>query len=224
MVGKLIVRTFVWFGAMGALMFLAAGTWRWPGAWIYLIGMMALSLVSGLWMARRDPGLLAERLGSPVQKDQPTADKILLIVFFLALFGWLVLMGLDVRFGWSPVPVWGQALGALLLALSMWIITATMMANSFAAPVVKIQRDRGQTVISTGPYGYVRHPMYSGSIPYFVGTALLLGSWWGVAATAALALILAIRIPIEEKALRAGLEGYDDYAVRVPYRLVPRLW
>jgi protein-S-isoprenylcysteine O-methyltransferase Ste14 len=99
-----------------------------------------------------------------------------------------------------------------------------MRENSFAAPVVKIQRERGQTVITTGPYSIVRHPFYTGALVYLAGTSLLLGSWWGLLAVPAVGVLLAIRIGIEEKALRAGLEGYDDYARRVRYRLIPLVW
>jgi len=134
-------------------------------------------------------------------------------------------MALDaVRFGWSAAPAWVQVAGGLALLLSVWIIYRTMRANSFAAPVVKIQKERGQTVVSTGPYGYVRHPMYFGAIFFFAGTSLLLGSLWGLAWVPVFAALLCIRIPIEERALRAGLPGYDDYAARVRYRLIPLIW
>jgi protein-S-isoprenylcysteine O-methyltransferase Ste14 len=96
--------------------------------------------------------------------------------------------------------------------------------NSFAAPVVKIQQDRQQTVISTGPYAVVRHPMYASMLFVFVGTALLLGSWWGVVIAIGLSLSFCVRIPIEEKALREGLAGYEAYAARVRWRLVPGIW
>jgi protein-S-isoprenylcysteine O-methyltransferase Ste14 len=222
---KLIVQTVIWFGAMGLLLFLAAGTLNWPAAWLFLAVMVAFSLVGGSALRRRDPGLLRERLAPPVQKDQPLADRILLVIILLVIFGSLALMALDaVRFGWSVVPPWVQGAGALILLLGIWICHRTMRENSFAAPVVKIQRDRGQTVISTGPYACVRHPMYSGALLYFVGTSLLLGSWWGLLAVLVLAVLLAMRTAIEEKALRAGLQGYDDYASRVHYRLVPLIW
>ena len=99
-----------------------------------------------------------------------------------------------------------------------------MCENSFAAPVVKIQEDRGQRVVSTGPYAFVRHPMYLGGFFYFVGVALLVGSWWGVLFSLVPIGLLCLRIPIEEKALRAGLDGYDAYAARVRYRLIPHVW
>lgn len=225
MVLRLIVQTLVWYGAMGLALFLAAGTADWRGAWVFLAQMIGFSLVGGLWLARHDPDLVRERLAPPIQKDQPAADKILLTVIILAVFGAFVLMALDaVRFGWSSVPPWVKAIGELILLLSVWIGFQTLRENTFAAPVVKIQEARGQTVITTGPYRHVRHPMYAGALPFFAGASLLLGSWWGLAAVLVLAVLLGIRIQIEETALRAGLEGYDEYAVRVRYRLIPLVW
>lgn len=213
MIARLTVRTLIWYGVMGILLFLAAGTFAWPGAWAYLILMVALSFALGINLARHDPELLQERLGSPVQRNQPAADKVLLIVLLLSIFAWLVLMGLDAkRFAWSSVPGLVQVLGALMTLWSIWFCYRTMRENSFPAPVVKLQKERGQRVISTGPYAFVRHPMYFGAAFYFIGTALLLGSWWGAIAALVLIGLICIRIPIEEKALRAGLKGYDEYA------------
>ncbi|WP_296742292.1 isoprenylcysteine carboxylmethyltransferase family protein [Mesorhizobium sp.] len=224
MIAKLVVQTFVWFGFMGALLFVSAGTLHWPGAWVYLVLMVGLSLTLGVALAKRDPGLVNERLSPPIQKNQAAADKILLSVLLLAIFAWLVLMGLDLRFGWSMVPIWVQVAGLIVLLLGMWICYLTMLENSFAAPVVKIQEERGQHVISTGPYSYVRHPMYAGAILFFAGTALLLGSWWGLASVLVFIILLAIRTFIEEKTLRTGLRGYDDYAEHVRYKLIPMVW
>ena len=224
MISRLSFQTFLWFGVMGALMFLSPGTLDWTAAWVYIVVMVGLSLVMGVALARRDPGLMNERLRPPIQKTQTAADKILLSILLLGIFAWLVLMGLDTRFGWSAAPVWVQVIGALVLLVGIWICYLTMLENSFAAPVVKIQDERGQKVITTGPYGYVRHPMYAGAIVYFAGTALLLGSWWGLAAVLAFIVLLAIRTFIEEKTLRAGLQGYDDYAARVRYKLIPMVW
>ena len=225
MIVRLIVQTFIWFGAMAILLFLAAGTLAWPGAWAYLILMIVLSFTLGIDLARRDPGLLQERMGSPLQRYQPAADKVLLIVLLLFIFVWLVLMGLDAkRFAWSSVPALVQVLGAFITLWSIWFCYRTMRENSFAVPVVKLQRERGQRVISTGPYAFVRHPMYFGAAFYFIGVALLLGSWWGVIFAFVLIGLLCVRIPIEEKALRAGLEGYEEYAARVRYRLIPHVW
>jgi protein-S-isoprenylcysteine O-methyltransferase Ste14 len=225
MIFRLIVQTFIWFGAMGILLFLAAGTVAWPGAWAYLVLMVALSFTLGIDLARHDPELFRERMGSPMQRDQPAADKVLVIALLLFIFTWLVLMGLDAkRFAWSSVPASTQVLGGLITLWSIWFCYRTMRENSFAAPVVKLQQDRGQRVISTGPYAFVRHPMYFGAAFYFIGAALLLGSWLGVIFAFVLIGLLFIRIPIEEKALRAGLQGYNEYAAHVRYRLIPYVW
>jgi protein-S-isoprenylcysteine O-methyltransferase Ste14 len=224
MISKLILQTFVWFGVMGALLFLSAGTLHWPGAWIFLVAMIGFSLTLGVALAHRDPGLMNERLSPPIQKNQTAADKVLLTVLLLAVFAWQILMGLDFRFGWSAAPAWAQLIGAVVLLLGIWICYRTMLENSFAAPVVKIQDERGQRVITTGPYSYVRHPMYAGAILFFAGTALLLGSWCGLASALVFVVLLAIRTFIEERTLRTGLRGYDDYAARVRYRLIPRVW
>ncbi len=224
MISRLVVQTFVWFGVMGAVLFLSAGTLHWTGAWVYIVVMVGLSLTMGVALARRDPGLMNERLSPPIQKNQTAADKVLLSILLFAIFAWLALMGLDVRYGWSAVPLWVQVVGAVVLLISIWICYLTMLENSFAAPVVKIQEERGQTVITTGPYSYVRHPMYSGAILFFAGTALLLGSWWGLASVLFFIVLLAIRTFIEEQALRTGLQGYGDYAMRVRYKLIPMVW
>ena len=138
MIVRLIVQNFIWLGAMGVLLFLAAGTIAWPGAWAYLVLMLALSFTLGIDLARHDPGLLRERMGSPVQRDQPAADKMLLIALLLFMFAWLVLMGLDAkRFAWSTVPAVMQVLGALITLWSIWFCYRTMRENSFAAPVIR---------------------------------------------------------------------------------------
>jgi protein-S-isoprenylcysteine O-methyltransferase Ste14 len=225
MISALIIQTFAWFGAMGLALFVAAGTLAWPFAWIFLVQIIVISVAGGLWFARHDPGLLRERLAPLIQKEQPTADKILVSIFVMVLFAALVLMGLDaVRFGWSSMPPLGRAIGELALLLSMWIGFRTMQENTFAAPVVKIQGDRGQRVIASGPYRIVRHPMYAATIGFCFGTSLLLGSWWGLAAVLLLLALLGIRIHFEERTLRVGLAGYDDYTANVRYRLIPLIW
>jgi protein-S-isoprenylcysteine O-methyltransferase Ste14 len=222
---NLAFQTIVWFGLMAAIIFGAAGTTNYIGGWRYLAMMIAISAVLGLHMARVDPGLLRERLKPPVQKDQPLADKLVLIPVLLLIFGGTGFMAADAaRWHWSNMPPSVQWAGCAILLASFLFIYWVMRTNSFAAPVVKIQRERGQAVITAGPYAIVRHPMYLGALFYVAGTSLVLGSWWGLATVPFLALLLGIRIGIEEKTLRAGLEGYDDYAHRVRSRLVPFIW
>lgn len=222
---NLIVQTIVWFGFMGAIIFVAAGTINYTGGWLYLGEMIAASAVFGLHMMRVDPGLLKERLKPPMQKDQPLADKLILIPILLLIFGGMAFMAADAaRWHWSTMPLTTQWAGCALLLAALLFMYWTMRTNSFAAPVVKIQKERGQTVITTGPYAIVRHPLYFGALFYTAGTSLVLGSWWGLATIPVLALFFGIRIGIEEQTLRMGLDGYDDYARRVRRRLVPFIW
>jgi protein-S-isoprenylcysteine O-methyltransferase Ste14 len=224
MVAKLLLQTLIWIVAMGALLFVPAGTLHWPQAWLYLGALAITGICSGFWLAKADPGLLAERMRPMMQTDQPPADKKFIVAFGFAALGWLVAIGLDQRIHGTRVPFALQTLGLALLALSFGIIMWVMRENSFAAPVVKLQPDRGQRVVSTGPYAFVRHPMYSGTLLFFIGTPLLLGSWWGLALAPLFAVLFAIRSGIEERTLMAGLPGYGDYAACVRYRLVPGLW
>jgi protein-S-isoprenylcysteine O-methyltransferase Ste14 len=160
----------------------------------------------------------------PIQRDQPAADKKLLAVFFLVILIWFVTMGLDERFHPDRMPVAWQALGLALLILSSCFIMWVFLENSFAAAVVRLQSERGHHVISTGPYAFVRHPMYSAAVLFMVGIALLVGSWWGTAMSPVFAILFGIRIRIEEQTLITGLPGYAEYAARVRYRLMPGLW
>jgi protein-S-isoprenylcysteine O-methyltransferase Ste14 len=223
MIARLVTSTILWLGAMAALLFASAGTLAWPQGWVFIAVMAAGTIASGLWLARYAPGLLAERLSAPLQREQERADKFFMAALMVLWVGWFVLMPLDaVRFHLSHLPLPVQGLGALLIGLAMYAFHLTFRENRFAAPVVKIQK--GQTVITTGPYRYVRHPMYAGAILYFLGTPLLLGSLYGFLLAPVMVALMAIRIPIEERALREKLDGYADYAARVRYRLVPGIW
>jgi len=224
LIRKFIVRTTIWLILLAVLLFGAAGTIHWPQAWIYLAWAAAISFGGGLWLARHDPGLLNERLGSLVQRDQKGWDKIFMGVVLVLWFAWFALMGLDRRYHWSDVPLYAQVIGFLLLVLGCYLVGLTFKANSFAAPVVKIQKERAHRVISTGPYAYVRHPMYAGALLINIGAPLLLGSWWGLVVGALFTALIGVRAVLEERMLKAELEGYADYAGRVRYRLVPYLW
>jgi protein-S-isoprenylcysteine O-methyltransferase Ste14 len=224
MIARLLLQNTIFVVAIGALLFAAAGTLRWPGAWVLLITSAALGPLCGWWLYRLDPALLAERLKPIIQKDQPVADKVFMTVFVLVILIWLVAMGLDRRYLASDMSSALQALGFLLSLLSTAVTLWVFRENSFAAPVVKLQSERAQHVVSTGPYAYVRHPMYSGMMLFFIGVALLVGSWWGLAMAPLFLLLFAIRIRIEERTLREGLPGYADYAARVRHRLFPGIW
>ena len=171
-------------------------------------------------MARHDPGLFKERLGGAFQRGQTVWDKIFMGFIIVVWYGWLVLIALDAR-RWrlSHVPVVLSAVGVLLIAGGLFVVWLTFRENSFAAPVIRIQDERQQRVITTGPYAIVRHPMYAGPGVYMIGMPLLLGSWLGLLILPLILGALTLRIFIEEAVLRKGLPGYDEYAHRIRYRL-----
>jgi len=217
-----IAATFVVFGLA---LFLSAGTVRWVAGWVFLVLFFAFTVTLSWWLFTHNPDLLTERLTGIGKANQPAWDKVFFVVIEAFFMAWLVLMPLDaVRFHWSQMPGWLQVVGAVLLVGSFTLFFATFRENSYLSPAVRLQTERGQTVVSTGPYRYVRHPMYAGMIPFTAGTALLLGSWCGLLLGLALILAIAYRAVREERVLRSDLRGYDAYMARVKYRFIPYLW
>ena len=225
MLARLIFRLALWIAFMAVLLFWPAGMLDWWGGWVFLGEMTVGAAVVSLWLLRHDPELLRERLGSPIQKKQVIWDKVLMAIVFVAFYGWVVLMGFDAkRWGWSHMPVWLNGTGAILIAICFFVAWLTFRENSFAAMVVKIQTERKQTIITTGPYRFVRHPMYAGALLYFVGLPLLLGSWLGLACVPILVWALMLRVLIEELTLRKQFPEYSAYAARVRDKLLPFIW
>ena len=225
MIQRLIRKSVTGFAIMLVLLFVPAGTLAWPAGWALLIEFSIASTLVTRWLLRHNPELLAERMAPLIQRDQKPWDKVLMTAFLFLWCAWLVVMSLDAaRFGWSDMPLWLQALGAIAIAVGMYITFLTMRANTFASPVVKIQAARGHRVVSHGPYAVVRHPMYGGALLLIAGIPLLLGSWWGLVLALVIVLLLAVRAVMEEHTLMAELPGYTDYAARVRYRLIPGVW
>jgi protein-S-isoprenylcysteine O-methyltransferase Ste14 len=215
----------VFLGCMAALLFWPAGTFDWPGAWIFIAEMAIGGAVISLWLLRYDPGLLEERMRLPFQKEQVAGDKLFIAAAQIVWCGWVIVMALDAR-RWqlSQVPAWLGVLGASLIAIGLGIVWLTFRVNSFAAPVLKVQKERGQRIVTAGPYGVVRHPMYAGAALYLIGMPLLLGSWYGLAILCPMLAGLSTRIGLEERMLRGEFPDYAAYAARVRYRLVPYVW
>lgn len=213
------------FLAFALAIFLPAGTLAWPAGWAFLVLFFGFTIAVSAWLLVYNPGLLTERMTGGSGAGAKTWDRLLLLAAGIAFFGWLILMPLDaVRFRWSEVPIWAEAIGAILLLISFYLFFVTYRENSYLSPVVRVQQDRGQTVISTGPYAWVRHPMYAAFALLVAGTPLLLGSWYGLAISLVLVIIVARRAVLEERTLRAELPGYTEYAARVRYRLIPFVW
>jgi protein-S-isoprenylcysteine O-methyltransferase Ste14 len=225
LLGKALLEVLAEFAVFAALLFVSAGTLLWPAGWAFIVLFFGFALAIVLWLAREDPELLAERMSSPIQRGQPLWDKVFVAAVLLLFLTWLIVMPLDaVRFRWSEVPGWLQLMGALGVVLSFYIMFLTFRENAYLAMVVKVQEERGQTVVTSGPYRYVRHPMYVSMFLFFPAAALLLGSWWGLLLCAVLLGLLVWRIPLEEQMLENGLAGYDEYKQNVRYRLIPHVW
>lgn len=224
-VTQLVVRTAGMMVVFAMALFLPAGTLAWPAGWAFFLLMFGFANAMSLWLLRFNPDLLAERLTGIGRPDQKTWDKVFLALMGVAFFAWLAVMALDaVRFRWSQVPPWLQGIGALLLLGSFYIFYLTFRENSYLSPAVRVQTERAQTVVSTGPYRCVRHPMYGGFVLFTFGTTLLLGSWYGLLGGLVLIGMVAWRAVQEERVLRKELEGYSAYMTRVRYRFIPYLW
>ena len=221
---KALVWTVVSFLIIALALFLPAATLLWPAGWVFLILLLGFTLVNIGLLFTSSPGLLEERL-SLSQPNQKTWDKVLMPLYYLLCLSWAILMPLDaVRFHWSHMPLLLQIVGAIALVGSFPLMILTFRENAFLSPTVRIQEERGQTVISTGPYHYVRHPLYASAILFFLGTPLLLGSWYGLLFALVLIAGMAVRAVLEERVLREELPGYDAYMAQVKYRFIPYLW
>jgi protein-S-isoprenylcysteine O-methyltransferase Ste14 len=212
------------FGAllMAAVLFLPAGALNYWQAWVFLCVFVGASSVITVYLAIRSPALLERRMKVGPKAEAEQTQKIavsLAIVGFAAL---LVVPAFDHRFGWSRVPTWVSLAGDALIVLSFAFMFFVLKENPFGASTVQVVKD--QTVISTGPYAIVRHPMYAGALLLVVGTPLALGSWWGLLAAVLMFPALIWRLLDEEAFLKRNLPGYAEYARRVRHRLVPLLW
>jgi protein-S-isoprenylcysteine O-methyltransferase Ste14 len=211
---------FIWFFAV---IFIPARTLDYWQGWVFFLTLSILTSLATIYIALHDKELLESRLhGGPTAEKTP-AQKIITSVGALVFVAAIVVMVFDHRFGWSPaVPAWLSILGDALGALGILGYFVVVKENRYAAGVVQVVE--GQTVVSTGPYAFVRHPMYAGALPVLIGAPLALGSWWGLLFTPLFIAWFAWRLLNEEEFLRQNLPGYARYARRVRYRLVPHVW
>jgi protein-S-isoprenylcysteine O-methyltransferase Ste14 len=223
---KLLFALFLNTAIFGGLLFLPAGTLDWWRAWVFLDVISVGVIATMVDVFRDNEALWNERLKPPIQKGQPLADKIITSLLIISFLSSLAFIPLDVfrfhLFGKPNAIV--SAFGLVLFVIGWAILHLSFKENTFAAPVVKHQADRQQTVIDTGVYGIVRHPMYAGAVLLTIGMPLWLESY----AAALLAILpialLVVRILFEEQFLRAELKGYDAYTEKIRFRLLPYLW
>jgi protein-S-isoprenylcysteine O-methyltransferase Ste14 len=206
-----------------AVLFVSAGTWRWPRGWVCVALYFSTMMATGALMKRFNPELLQARSNWKYADTKPF-DKIILRVFLPLTFVLPAVAGFELRLAHRFVAPWTLYAGAVVFLAAMAIVNWALITNRFAETTVRIQSDRGHSVISSGPYRFVRHPMYVGSILMYPGTALMLGSRWAPIVGIVIAAILVVRTALEDRTLRRELAGYEEYAAVTRYRLIPGVW
>lgn len=217
------IRTILSLIIFLAILFVPAGRLDWWEGWAFFFAFLAAVAVVAIWGQRRDPELMQERRkpGENVKRW----DRIIMGLYTVLLLVLLILAALDSgRYGWSTVPFILRILGWLGLLVAMGIVWWSMASNPFLSGVVRIQDDRGHCVATTGPYKYIRHPMYDGVIMAALSVPLVLGSLWALLPAALIVLLFVLRTALEDRTLLDELPGYEAYAEQVRYRLLPCVW
>ena len=222
---RLLIITFLFVVVAPFLPLLISQQWDWWQAWVYALVTIAAFVVSRALVGRRNPELLAERSRSLQQDDAKPWDKKLAPL--VGLGGALIplVAGLDARFGQPAGFSLAVELTALALLIGGYVVASyALIENAYFSGMVRIQTDRGQQVVSSGPYRWVRHPGYAGALLAYLATPFLLDSPWALLPALLLAVVLVIRTRLEDRTLHAGLPGYAAYAQRIRYRLTPGIW
>ena len=218
-----LLQVIVMFFIMGSILFVSAGRLDWWEAWVFLIIYFFIALVSAVWMLRTNSDLVQER-NRPGQNVKPW-DNLLVGINLLLTLALFVVIGLDAgRQGWSKVSLVVKAIGLLGFLPAFGLPLWASKTNAYLSSRVRIQQERGHAVVAVGPYRYVRHPMYVGMIFYDVSVPLLLGSWWGLAVSVTMIVMVIVRTALEDRTLQRELSGYREYSQQVRYRLLPRVW
>jgi protein-S-isoprenylcysteine O-methyltransferase Ste14 len=220
---KLLLNALIKFLAglllLGVLLFLPAGSLRYYNGWLFLALLFLPMLVLGTVLLLRAPELLRKRLNG---KEKAATQKGVVALSGLLFFVGFVVAGLDARWGWSYVPGWVVAVASAILLISYALYAEVMRENAYLSRTVEVQE--GQTVVDTGLYGIVRHPMYAATLGLFLSIPVVLGSWWSFLCFLPYVAVLAVRIRDEEALLTESLPGYREYRTKVRYRLIPFLW
>jgi protein-S-isoprenylcysteine O-methyltransferase Ste14 len=210
------------FVVLAVLLFLPASPDHFWQAWVFLAVFWIPSLAITLYLMKKDPELLARRMSSGPTAEKEPAQKIIMLLVSVGFIALIVVPALDHRFGWSHMSAGLVLAGDLLILLGWLAIFFVFRANTYAAATIQLAP--GQTIISTGPYALVRHPMYAGGLLMLVGMPIALGSWWGLLVILAMMPVLIWRLFEEEKFLVRNLAGYVAYQRNVPYRMIPLVW
>lgn len=214
-----LVKFLIGLLLVGLLIFLPAGTLAYPGGLLFLCLLFVPMLIMGIVMLARARDLLRKRLDA---KEKQAAQKGVQSLAGLAFMAGFVLAGLDFRFGWSDMPLPVVIAASVIFLIGYALYAEVMRENAYLSRTVKVEE--GQTVISTGLYGIVRHPMYLASVLMFLSIPLVMGSWYALIPFAFYPLLMVVRILDEEKLLTAELSGYEEYKRKVKYRMIPFIW
>jgi protein-S-isoprenylcysteine O-methyltransferase Ste14 len=209
------------------ILFICGGDLGWWQAWLYSMLILASGIGGRMWTEKRHPGLTAERQNIEAIQNAKAWDKVIAPLMAVSVvFPMVIMAGLDHRFNWSPeFPLWLSIVGFIFIAFGYGFAAWALAENRFFSSVVRIQTDRGHLVCDTGPYRFVRHPGYAGSILPLLGILLALGSVWTLIPSAVALIIAVIRTALEDQTLQEELPGYyRDYARRVSYRLIPWIY
>jgi protein-S-isoprenylcysteine O-methyltransferase Ste14 len=223
---NLAVKTILGFAQLiimlGLFLFAPAWTFNFWQGWVYLFVFATSSALITIFLWKKDPKLLERRVNAGPIAEKEKTQKVIQVFASLAFIGLMILPSLDHRFSWSDVPVSIVIIGDTLVALGFFIVFIVFKENTFTAATIEIAPD--QTVISTGPYAIVRHPMYVGGLIMLFGTPIALGSWWALLMDIPMTFVIILRLLDEENFLAKCLPGYDEYCQEVRYRLIPSLW
>ncbi|MBO0879824.1 MAG: isoprenylcysteine carboxylmethyltransferase family protein [Mycobacterium sp.] len=222
MIGKLLLSAVLGLTAFGLMLFLPAGTFEYWQAWVFLAVFTLATWIPSVYLLRQNPAALERRLRAGPTAEARTPQRIIVSVAFVSVVAIIVFSTLDHRFGWSPVPSALCLVGDILVAIGLGLAMLAIIQNAYASANITVETE--QTLASTGLYGLVRHPMYTGNVIMMVGIPLALGSYWGLVFVIPGLIALALRIRDEETLLMQELSGYREYAQQVQYRLVPYVW
>lgn len=219
---QMLLSAILGLAFFGLGLFLPAGTLHYWQAWVFIAVFIVTTLLPSLYLAVKDPAALQRRMHAGPTAETRPAQRIIMVGIIASVVAVLVVSALDHRFGWSSVPLAITVIGNILVAAGLLLAQLVVIQNSFAAANITVEQ--GQTLVSTGLYGVVRHPMYAGTLIMMVGMPPALDSYWGLVVILAAIPLLATRILDEEAMLTDELDGYTAYAEKVRYRLVPHLW
>ncbi|BBX45851.1 isoprenylcysteine carboxylmethyltransferase family protein [Mycobacterium cookii] len=205
-----------------ALLFVPAGTFRYWQGWVFLTVFALATWIPTIYLMRTNPAALERRMHAGPTKETRPVEKAIIVIAFASLAAMVVVSVLDHRFGWSVVPQAVSVIGDVLVVLGLTLAMLVVVQNGYAAANITVES--GQSLASTGLYGFVRHPMYLGDVVMMLGVPLALGSYWGLLFVLPGVAVLVVRIRDEESLLEQELSGYQEYEHRVRYRLAPYLW